>query len=403
MSLPQAGILRVGDELLGGRIVDTNAAFLANQLTDAGFAVVTSETVGDEEFAIVDALENMAGRVDLLIMCGGLGPTPDDVTREALAGAAGTFLVTDKKLKKEIAERTGSRAPRRNARMARLPDGATPIPNTVGSAPGIRMKIRGAQIHALPGVPIEMEAMFREAVLPELQETFVETESAPRRVLKVFGPREAEVAEKLGDLLERGKDPAVGVTVRHGVITITVVGKGAGKRADAIRGLLKKNVFAESETSLAEVVIGMLREREMTLATAESVTGGMVASSVIEVAGASEVLRGGVVAYSDDLKRMLLDIPATVLKREGAVSAEVAGRMAKAVRKKCGASVGLATTGVAGPDRDSSGTPVGRIFCAVSTPKGKETVKRFAFRGDRNAIRRRAARAALDLLRRTLK
>ena len=403
MSLPQAGILRVGDELLGGRIVDTNAAFLANQLTDAGFAVVTSETVGDEEFAIVDALENMAGRVDLLIMCGGLGPTPDDVTREALAGAAGTFLVTDKKLKKEIAERTGSRAPRRNARMARLPDGATPIPNTVGSAPGIRMKIRGAQIHALPGVPIEMEAMFREAVLPELRETFVETESAPRHVLKVFGPREAEVAEKLGDLLERGKEPAVGVTVRHGVITITVVGKGAGKRAEAIRALLKKNVFAESETSLAEVVIGMLREREMTLATAESVTGGMVASSVIEVAGASEVLRGGVVAYSDDLKRMLLDIPATVLKREGAVSAEVAGRMAKAVRKKCGASVGLATTGVAGPDRDSSGTPVGRIFCAVSTPKGKETVKRFAFRGDRNAIRRRAARAALDLLRRTLK
>ncbi len=403
MSLPQAGILRVGDELLGGRIVDTNAAFLANQLTDAGFAVVTSETVGDEEFAIVDALENMAGRVDLLIMCGGLGPTPDDVTREALAGAAGTFLVTDKKLKKEIAERTGSRAPRRNARMARLPDGATPIPNTVGSAPGIRMKVKGAQVYALPGVPIEMEAMFREAVLPELQETFVETESAPRHVLKVFGPREAEVAETLGDLLERGKDPAVGVTVRHGVITITVVGKGANQRAQAIRGRLKKNVFAESETSLAEVVIGMLREREMTLATAESVTGGMVASSVIEVAGASDVLRGGVVAYSDELKRTFLDIPATVLKRESAVSAEVAGRMAKAVRRKSGASVGLATTGVAGPDRDPSGAPVGRIFCAVSVPKGKEKVRRFAFRGDRNAIRRRAACAALDLLRRTLK
>ena len=402
MKLARAGILTIGDELLGGRTINTNAAYLAQGLTDAGFLVVAMDTVGDDEFGIVDAIKGLVARADTVVVSGGLGPTPDDVTREALAGAAGSPLVVDRALRKEIAEKTGGRAPRRNARMARVPAGARVFRNPVGTAAGLRVSVGGTPVYALPGVPLELEAIFPEAVLRDLDEVFIDTEPVPSRVLRVFGLREAEVADRLGDLLERDKDPVVGVTVRDGIITITVSGDGTDRRAAEIRALLGRHFFAEgADRTLAHVVLEALDARDLTLATAESVTGGLVSSLLIDVPGASRVLRGGLVAYAAETKHALLGVPKTVLKREGSVSAETTLRMARGVRKRLDAQVGLATTGVAGPDPDERGTPVGRAFVAVVDGRG-EKVKKITARGVRNAIRRRVAWAALDLLRRRL-
>lgn len=398
MKLTRAAILSVGDELLGGRTINTNAPYLAQRLTDAGFLVVATDTVGDDEFAIADSLKSLAGRADAVVVTGGLGPTPDDVTREALAGAAGKLLAPDRALKTQILAKAGGKAPRRNARMARVPEGAVVFPNPVGMAAGLRVEMGGTPVYALPGVPLELEAIFEESVLPDLKRTFAGTEPVPSRVLRVFGLREAEVAEKLGELLDRARDPVVGVTVRDGIITIMITGPSAVQRAKDIRERLGKNVFGEGDQTLATVVLALLKERGLTLGLAESITGGMLASLIVDNAGASAVLRGAIVAYVADAKHELLDVPKSVLAKEGTVSEETALRMARAARKKLASDIGIATTGVAGPDLDERGTPTGRGFVAVTGPKF-EIVEKVACRGDRNAVRRRFAWTALNLLR----
>ncbi len=398
MKLTRAAILSVGDELLGGRTINTNAAYLAQRLTDAGFLVVATDTVGDDEFAIADSLKSLAARADAVIVSGGLGPTPDDVTREAIAGAAGKLLVPDRALRADVLEKAGGKSPRRNARMARVPEGATILRNPVGMAAGLRVDMGGTPVYALPGVPLELEAIFEESVLPDMKRTFAGTEPVPSRVLRVFGLREAEVAEKLGELLDRTKDPVVGVTVRDGIITIMITGPSAVQRATDIRDRLGRHVFGEGEGTLASVVLSLMKEKGLTLALAESITGGMLASLIVDHAGASAVLKGSIVAYVPDAKRDLLDVPTSVLSKEGTVSEETALRMARAARKKLSADVGIATTGVAGPDLDERGTPTGKGFVAVVGPKG-EKVEKVQCRGDRNAVRRRFAWTALDLLR----
>jgi len=398
MKLTRAAILSVGDELLGGRTTNTNAPYLAQRLTDAGFLVVATDTVGDDEFAIADSLKSLAARADAVVVTGGLGPTPDDVTREALAGAAGKLLVPDRALKTQILAKAGGKAPRRNARMARVPDGATVFPNPVGMAAGLRVDMGGTPVYALPGVPLELEAIFDESVLPDLKTTFAGTEPVPSRVLRVFGLREAEVAEKLGELLDRTKDPVVGLTVRDGVITIMITGQSAVQRASDIREKLGRHVFGEGEQTLASVVLDLLKAKGLTLGIAESITGGMLASLLVDHAGASAALRGAIVAYVADAKHELLDVPKAVLAKEGTVSEETALRMARAAKKKLSSDIAIATTGVAGPDLDERGTPTGKGFVAAVGP-GFETVEPVACRGDRNAVRRRFAWTALDLLR----
>jgi len=401
MKLTRAAILSVGDELLGGRTINTNAAYMAQRLTDAGFLVVATDTVGDDEFAIADSLKSLAARADTVVVTGGLGPTPDDVTREALAGAAGKLLATDRTLKAQILAKTGGKAPRRNTRMARVPEGAVLLPNPVGTAAGLRVEMGGTPVYALPGVPLELEAIFEQSVLPDMKTTFAGTKPLPSRVLRVFGLREAEVAEKLGDLLDRAKDPVVGVTVRDGIITITITGASAEQRAADIRRKLDRYVFGEGDQTLAGVVLDAMKERKLTLGLAESITGGMLASLVVDQPGASAVLRGSIVAYVAEVKHSLLGVPKTVLAKEGTVSKETTLRMARAAKKELAADVGIATTGVAGPDPDERGTPTGHGFVAVVGPKG-EMVETVSCRGDRNAVRRRFAWAALDLLRHRL-
>lgn len=405
MKLPSAGVLTVGDELLAGRVSNTNAAFLAQRLTELGFMVAATETVTDEEFGIADAIKRLCGRAEVVLVAGGLGPTPDDVTREALAGAAGSLLVVDAKLKREIARRTRGVAPRKNQRMARVPEGAVIFPNPVGTAAGLRLDVGGTPVYALPGVPMELEVIFEESVVPDLEEVFATVEPPTRRVLRVYGLREAEAAERLGGLLDRGKEPSVGVTVKNGLITVTVTGRGTDRRAEQIREELGLHVVGEDGATPASALLGMLKERDLSFATAESLTGGLVAAYFIGNPGASEVFGGGIVAYSAEQKHLLLDVPKTVLKREGSVSAETALRMARGARRNLGVDLAVATTGVAGPDPDERGNAVGTGFVAVAGPKaGSRGEKVIAFQcgGNRNAVRRRFAWTALDLARRQL-
>ena len=396
MSIPKAAILTVGDELLDGRVVNSNAAYLAYRLTDIGFLVAATETVGDDEFAIADAIKGLTGRADTVIVVGGLGPTQDDVTREALAGAAGKLLKTDRALKKRIAEHTKGRAVKRNARMALLPDGATIFDNPIGTAPGLCVDTGGTPVYALPGVPMEMEALFEESIRDHIAQYFGAS-PLPVRILRTFGLKEAEIAEKLDDLVERG----TGITARHGVITVVVSGDDADERADAMRERLGDHVFGEGDTTLAEVVLQGLKEKNLTVAMAESITGGLVASLLVDRPGASAVLMGGIVAYATPMKEKLLGVPGDLLERDGAVSSEVALEMARGARRQLGADVGIATTGVAGPDRDARGEPVGRGFIAVVTPDASKVVE-MQTRGDREAIRMRFAWTAFDMVRRLL-
>jgi len=405
MRLPQAAILTVGDELLHGRIINTNAAFVAGRLTEVGLMVAATETVGDEEFAIADAIKSLCSKAEVVIVIGGLGPTPDDVTREALAGAAGKLVVVNDALRKEISRRTGPAGRQKNARMARIPEGARVFPNRVGLAAGLRVEVGGTPVYALPGVPMEMQAMIEESVVPDLIRTFVDAAPVPMRILKAFGPREAELAERLGPLLERSGDPAVGVTAKDGVLTITIVGQGADDRAGMIRDALGDDVFGEGAETLAQAVFRMLTDRKLTFGTAESMTGGMSASLFVEVPGASSVFRGAIVPYQEGLKHELLGVPRTVLRASGAVSPETAVRMARGGRKMLGADVVVSTTGNAGPTSDAGDAPVGRIYMAVAGPRAGargESIYKLDYLGERNAVRRRAAYAALDFVRRHL-
>jgi nicotinamide-nucleotide amidase len=250
-----------------------------------------------------------------------------------------------------------------------------------------------------------METIFEESVLPDLLATFAAEAPAEQRVLRTFGLHEAEVADTLGPLLERGKEPVVGVTARDGVITITLYGKGADARAAKMREILGEHVFGEGDVTLARVALDALVAGGLTLGTAESITGGGLASTIVDEPGASKAFRGSVVAYAADLKKELLGVPKSVLAKEGTVSKETALRMARGVRKALGVDVGVATTGVAGPDSDERGTTVGSGWIAVVGPgKGKkaEAVRKVETRGARNAIRRRFVSHALDLLRRNL-
>ena len=397
MSQKTAAILTIGDELLEGRTVDTNAAYLGASLSDLGWRVITIQTVGDDEAAIADRVIALVRAADILLVTGGLGPTPDDLTREGLARAACVDLIQDLALAAEIKKRAQGRAQVANARQARLPKGARVLKNPIGTAPGFVVTVSDCDVVVMPGVPVELQRMFRDQVEPVLRG------NAPGKVYftKVFGMREAVLAETLGDLLSRAGQPRVGVTATSGVLTVRVQGKGAEDRAREIRKRIGDHVYAEADVSLADVVVASLKERSESVAAAESLTGGALSAAIVAVPGASAVFAGGLTAYSKEQKQSQLGLEAGLLSG-GAVQGVVAIEMARSVREKFGTSWGVATTGVAGPDPDADGAPVGLVFLAVAGPDGKLATKTLDLPGGRSFIRQRAVNAALDLLRRAL-
>ncbi len=412
---PRAVVVLTGSELARGAKADANGPFLARELTSLGLEPARLLVVGDRPEELESALrEGLAA--DLCVVSGGLGPTHDDRTIEVLAAATGRGLVVDPVLEGEIeavARRTASRLGRAYAdfsagvrKQATLPEGGTSL-GLAGTAPAVVLDHGGGVAVALPGPPGELRRLWPAAVASDpVRRLLAHVESRAHRVLRLFGPSESAVARALAEA--GGEDGGVEVTVCAADLEIQVdlyAGPGSAGRVKTLERALRERfsdeIFADAQRSVAEIALGLCRSRDLTLATAESCTGGLVAAELTAVPGASDVFLGGLVAYADAVKVGGLAVPDEVLGTHGAVSAEAACGMARGARRTLGADVAVAVTGIAGPGGGTEEKPVGLVFIAVETPDAA-TTDRFRFPGDRDDVRRRATVAALHLLRRLL-
>lgn len=419
MNPPAAGavaLVLVGDELLLGDVLDTNGSWLGQRLHAVGLHVTTSTHVGDGPDAIVTAVRRAAAEAGSVVVTGGLGPTSDDRTREALARLVDRPLWSDPSMAADVRAhaRRRDRAPSPfEAAMALAPEGSARIPNPAGSAPGIRLVLDGgAVVHALPGVPSEVRAMVEASVLQDLLAAAGVLPATRRRSLRVVGLGETQAAARLTGVeadLDRDADAALAYLPQLGELEVRLTVRRTS--ADAADRALAEYVntavdalgpecYGTDGDTLAGVVLGALARRGETCATAESLTGGGLGAALTEIPGASSAYRGGVVAYATELKTVLLGVEAEHLRTHGAVDATTALRMAAGVRDRLGATYGLATTGVAGPD-SQEGKAVGTVHVAVVGPEVQQ-VRSLALWGDRVAVRTQAVAHALDLARRTV-
>jgi nicotinamide-nucleotide amidase len=405
-----AAIVASGSELVRGDRQDRNGPFLAAVLLRLGIDPARITIVGDEPADLEGALREGLTH-DLLVVSGGLGPTHDDRTIELLARAAGVGLHTDEELAvqiEEISRRVATRLNRPYAdfehgvrKQATIPDGAL-IVGLAGTAPAVVLAAENRVAVALPGPPRELQTLWPLVLETEPMRRLLSRAQAPeRRVMRFYGASESEVAQALAASGGDGDGVEVTICARDFELHVDLlVQPGAEARAAEIEaGLEGRHLFSREETSTAELVLALLRERELTLATAESCTGGLVSVRLTDVPGSSDVFAGGIVAYSNDVKAAQLGVPEDVLREHGAVSAETAAAMAHGARERLGADVAVSVTGVAGPDGGTEEKPVGLVFLHASGPMGEKQL-RFDFPGDRATIRGRAAVAALHLVRR---
>ena len=390
-------VLTIGDELLRGDVIDTNAAWLGERLLRLGHVVSARISVGDAVDDIVRALVEIGARADVAVVSGGLGPTADDRTAEAAAGAADVGRVMHEPSLARIHERfarLGLTMTPNNVTQALLPEGAVPLPNDHGTAPGFALLVGGCRCYFLPGVPRELRPMFDTSVAPQLG-------GAPlfSRTLRVFGMGESYVDHALGDVGKGEVSVHYQTRFPENLVKLLSRDGAALARVEAdVRARLGSSVYGTDGDSLATVVGVALRAKEATLALAESLTGGLVGHLLTEIPGASDYLRGAIVAYSNDAKEALLGVPRDVLVRYGAVSDETARAMAEGARRAFGTTFGVATTGIAGPGGGTVEKPVGTFHVAVAGPEGAIARHR-VYPGDRERIKILAAWSALDLLR----
>jgi nicotinamide-nucleotide amidase len=404
----RASIVSVGNEILSGKTVDTNAAHLSTELLSIGVPVVSSYVVRDEISAIVRGLELARDDADVIITTGGLGPTDDDLTRQAFA----KFLSVELELREELLERIekffagrGFQMSEKNKVQAYLPAGAKALPN-IGTAPGIMAESGGKLFFGLPGVPREMEEMFAESVLGELKR-LASGQAMVVKKLKCFGAGESTIAGMLGTMMQRGRNPLINCTASSDIITLHVIataeneetaGQMAEKDERSLRSTLGELVYGVDDQSLAEVVGGLLSRQQKTLAVAESCTGGLLAKLLTDVPGSSKYFTYGWVTYSDRAKTSELGVPADMIRQYGAVSEQVARAMAAGARNKAGTDYAISITGIAGPTGGTEQKPVGLVYIGVDSEEGCFT-RRCHFSGDRRFIRLRAAQTVLNLLR----
>ncbi|HPD46130.1 MAG TPA: competence/damage-inducible protein A [Anaerohalosphaeraceae bacterium] len=404
-----AAVISIGNELLTGETVDTNAPWLCAELRACGIPAVSVTAVGDDESAIIAALQHAADRADVLILTGGLGPTGDDLTRSALAAFLGSKLEFHQPLLDHIAAFFASRnlqMPDTNRLQAYLPAGTTPIPNETGTAPGILAEHRGKLIACLPGVPSEMKQMFVDHLKPHCKSLAADQHLVTRKLM-CCGLGESAIAQMLGPRMDRSRNPLVNTTASAGIVTIYVVASApdrstAEQLADAetaaVRDTLGPAVYGRDDQTLAEVVGQMLAERGKTLAIAESCTGGLIAKLITDVPGSSRYFKCGWVTYANEAKIRDLNVPPQTIEQHGAVSEPVALAMARGAKARAAADYAIATTGIAGPTGGTSEKPVGLVYIALDTPGGP-SCRRLLFPTSRRNMRLRTALAALDMLR----
>ena len=401
----RAAVLAVGDELLLGDIVNGNAAWLGAALAAVGVRVVHSAMVGDDVERLAVALRRALDDADVVVLTGGLGPTSDGLTRDAVALVAGAPLERRAELELSLRERFesyGVAMPAQVSRQADVPGGATPLDNRVGSAPGLRLQVDGRLVVALPGPPHEMRAVAEDHLLGELA---LRTGSRlTTRTLHCSGTGESQVAERVAAAVRVPSGVDLAYLAAGGVVRVRFTTAGDPAVLEPLVALcaraLGDDVWGRDDDTLPGVVGARLRERGQTVASAESLTGGLVGAALSQLAGSSVTFRGGLVVYATDVKAGVAGVPADVLARHGAVSPETAAALAEAARARLGADWGVATTGVAGPE-EQEGRPVGTVHLGVAGPQGT-VVRSIRLPGDRDRVRVLAVTTALDLLRRAL-
>jgi nicotinamide-nucleotide amidase len=411
--LMRAEIVAIGDELTSGQILDTNTQWLSQRLQELGIRVVYHTAVGDQLESIAQVIRQAVGRADLVVATGGLGPTADDLAREAIAQATGRPLVLDQESLKRIRQLYARRKramPQQNERQAWLPTGSRPIPNPHGTAPGIAMEVlrEGAgpcHLFALPGVPAEMKELWHQAAVGVLRAAGAGRRVIRHRVLKCFGAGESNVEAMLPDLIRRGRRPQVGINASQTTIILRITGDGATpEECDAlveptvatIRACLGTLVFGEGDEELQHAVIRLLLEKNQTLATAEWGTGGMLADWLSEVAGADRCYLGGVVVAGDAALQRALSVPADLIAQYTARSSEVVRAMAAGCRSRFGADFGLATGRF--PEPDPAAPEPRPTFVGLAARGGVE-VRSFPFAGHPATLKVLSAKRALNVAR----
>ena len=401
----RAEILSIGTELLLGHITDTNASWLAQQLAPLGIDLFYVSTVGDNLERLTATLAQARERSDLVVMTGGLGPTEDDLTREAIAAVLHETPIVDSQLETSLRAFFASRGitmPERNIKQAWTLPSVTILTNPIGTAPGWWAERDGKIMLAMPGVPHEMKRMWQNEIVPRLR--LRAGAILFTRILRVAGLGESSVEEKLDTVLHSA-NPTVATYAKRDAVNVRITAKAATTdEAQAmvesvearVRATLGQHVFGIDDETPQSAALDMLMARGLTLATMESCTGGLLSSLITDIPGSSNAFRGGLISYATELKEEW-GVPADVIAAHGVVSVETARAMAAAARARTGASVGLSVTGVAGPD-EQEGKPVGTVHIAVASPAGVRDTSQH-FRGPRSEIKLRAAYTALNLLR----
>lgn len=403
-------IVTTGTELLLGQIVNTNSAYLAENLNKLGFDVLYQTTVGDNRQRMTEVLKVAVKRADIVITSGGLGPTQGDITKFVSAEifGLGTYLdETSLQHIKDLAEFRGFPMTENNVRQAMIPDGAIVFANACGTAPGVAIEHDGHVIINLPGPPSECKDMFARSVAPYLTKKYGVGSIIVSRVLNTFGIGESLLEEKIMDLIKSQNNPTLALLVRPNGVIIRITAKAADKEAaealltemeTELRHRVGEYIYAVDERDMEDVVGSMLAAKGLSIACAESCTGGLVTSRLTDVPGSSLYVQGSVVSYTNEVKMRELDVSAETLRDFGAVSEQTARQMAEGIKNKFAVDIGLAITGIAGPDGGSAEKPVGLVYIAVTGKKGTEVYKH-QFSGMRKYIKYRTSQTALDIVR----
>ncbi|MEW9667706.1 competence/damage-inducible protein A [Ammoniphilus sp. 3BR4] len=404
----KAEIIAVGTELLLGQIANTNAQYISKKLAELGIDVLYHTVVGDNAQRLKGIVETAQSRSKIIIFTGGLGPTKDDLTKETIAGCMNKSLVLDSISMSRIEEffvRRGIVMTENNRKQAMVIEGCHVLPNDHGMAPGMAIEVEGIHYVLLPGPPRELNPMFDSYAVPYFKALFPDQQVVHSKVLRFFGIGESALEESLMDLIDSQSNPTIAPLASEGEVTIRLTAKAtstemANEMIHEVEAEIKRRVghflYGYNQEALETVAFDLLKEKGLTLALAESCTGGLVSRMLTRIPGSSEVFLGGVVSYSAEAKQLLLDIPGGTIEEHGTVSSVVATMMASQVRAKLSADFGLSITGVAGPGATEN-KPVGLVYIGISSEQGERFIE-LNLSGTRDGIQLRAAKNSLNLL-----